>query len=245
MSDKLKRIGNALTGLAALATFHSYYLSLQDQSMKNLIETFRNEKESLGRTISKLAQDNAISEARKLDYLKKAEIEMTRLQEILDRIKQSNNEGSIIDLIKKNNVDWSRDADEIIVELKNLMDNYKGSGSSSQFIDNFNLNFWDEIRQAGESYLDWVNTLSVLKQGALAHILASITILLSLSSLITVYYSDYLIKRFNLETNFPRLAKYINLRRKFQQYYFFINTVIIIIFLFIIIFMNIYVFIIS
>jgi hypothetical protein len=40
----------------------------------------------------------------------------------------------------------------------------------------------------------------------------------------SVFYGDSLIKYFKIEEKYPRIAKYIQLRRKFQQYYFFIST---------------------
>ena len=91
MSEKLKKTGKAISYLTAAATFHSYYLTIQDNAMKQLVEAYRTEKEALGKTIVKLAENNAISEARKLNYLKNAEAEMARLQQILDNLNQGKN----------------------------------------------------------------------------------------------------------------------------------------------------------
>jgi hypothetical protein len=74
------------------------------------------------------------------------------------------------------------------------------------------------------------------------HIIYSLTILLFLSSLITVFYSDTIIKFYKLEEKYPRLAKFIQLRRKFQQYYFFFNSLGIIIFALIILIFNFWIF---
>ena len=38
-------------------------------------------------------------------------------------------------------------------------------------------------------------------------------------SIILILYGEYLIKRFNLEDRYPRLAKFIKLRRTLQNYY--------------------------
>ena len=38
-------------------------------------------------------------------------------------------------------------------------------------------------------------------------------------SIILILYGDHLIKRFNLEVKYPKLAKIIQLRRKLQEYY--------------------------
>lgn len=58
-------------------------------------------------------------------------------------------------------------------------------------------------------------------------IFGGITILLSLISILSVFYSNFFIEYFKLEQRFPRLAKIIALRRKFQQYYLLFNISII------------------
>jgi hypothetical protein len=58
-----------------------------------------------------------------------------------------------------------------------------------------------------------------------------------------VYYGDKLIIYFNLETKWPKLAKFIQLRRKFQDYYIRINALIIILILLFVIYINIKIFI--
>ena len=38
-------------------------------------------------------------------------------------------------------------------------------------------------------------------------------------NIIFILYGDYLIKNFNLESRYPKLSKFIQLRRKLQSYY--------------------------
>ena len=46
-------------------------------------------------------------------------------------------------------------------------------------------------------------------------------ILQALSSILVIFYGVYLLKKFKIEEKFPRLSKFISLRRKFQAYYLF------------------------
>ena len=87
-------------------------------------------------------------------------------------------------------------------------------------------------------FQNYLSSLPLEKIGALGHILISIAILMSLVSIIFIFYGDFLIKYFNLEEKFPNLARFIQFRRKFQQYYFAINICFIILALFLIIFVN-------
>ena len=250
LAENLRKASWVITTAVSAASIHSYVMNLQDNTMKKVVASYLEEKEALAKTIAKLSADNRISEIRKADFLRSARAEADKLQKFLDKLNEGKGE-TATSLIKKEQVDWSSNPDESLAELYRLMDEYKrsgsssGSGSSSHLIDSFNSNLIEELQQAIQSYLDWFNSLPLTQQGALTHIVVSTTILISLSSLVTVFYSDYLIKRFNVESKFPRLAKYISLRRTFQQYYFLLNTVVITLFLLAIIALNVYVFIIS
>lgn len=116
----------------------------------------------------------------------------------------------------------------ILEQIGDIIENIKGivesKGNISDIISNYN-----EI----------LSTLTVTELGALGHLLAAIFILLCLSSIIAIIYGDFLINYFKMEDKFPKLAKYIQLRRKFQQYYLFLNLIQIIFILFLIIYINI------
>lgn len=77
--------------------------------------------------------------------------------------------------------------------------------------------------------LQFFQSLTVEQNLAVMNISASIFILLNMCSLLTVFFSEYLIKTYNIETRFPRIGRYIQLRRKFYKYYYTINSIVIII----------------
>ena len=54
---------------------------------------------------------------------------------------------------------------------------------------------------------------------ALSGLLLNSLVLNYTISIILILYGEYLIKRFNLEDRYPRLAKFIKLRRTLQNYY--------------------------
>jgi len=59
---------------------------------------------------------------------------------------------------------------------------------------------------------EYLSTLTSEQVPGLANIILLLTILLALLNLITVFYSHSLIKHYNLELKYPRLAKFILLR---------------------------------
>lgn len=85
-----------------------------------------------------------------------------------------------------------------------------------------------------------IENLTQYQKFAFIHISASIFILFCLFTLIAVFTGQQLIDYFNLTTRFPRLAKYILLRQRFQLFYFILNSIFIIIMLLIIISLNIF-----
>lgn len=74
---------------------------------------------------------------------------------------------------------------------------------------------------------------------AMSNISGSMFIIFSLISIISIFYGEKLLIFFDLENRFPKLAKFIQIRRKFQQYYLLMNISLIFIVLLLIIYVNI------
>jgi DNA repair exonuclease SbcCD ATPase subunit len=111
--------------------------------------------------------------------------------------------------------------DSFINKINNLLNN---SDNKSQFLDSL------------QSFFDGLNYEQNL---AIVHISGSIFILFCLFSIISIFYGEKLIIFFDLENRFPKIAKFIQIRRKLQQYYLLMNIGLIIIVLTIIIYINI------
>nr|YP_010990997.1 hypothetical protein UYP79_mgp066 [Pappia fissilis]WOX61270.1 hypothetical protein [Pappia fissilis] len=82
----------------------------------------------------------------------------------------------------------------------------------------------EEIKRSGILTYDFdlqkfLDTLSQEEKLAFSGLLLNSLILNYLISIILVLYGDYLIKRFDLENKYPKLAKFIKIRRQLQNYY--------------------------
>jgi hypothetical protein len=111
--------------------------------------------------------------------------------------------------------------DSFINKVNTLLNN---SGNKSQYFDSL------------QSIIDGFNYEQNL---AMSNILGSMFIIFSLISIISIFYGEKLIIFFDLENRFPKIAKFIQMRRKFQQYYLLLNIGLILIVLLIIIYVNI------
>ena len=97
--------------------------------------------------------------------------------------------------------------------------NNNSSSSSNNFI----------LQDILNNYNQFFDSLTTFQKGALAHTLLCIFILGCLFDILVAYYSNQLIEYYNLENKYPKLAKYLQLRRKFQSYYIKFNILLIII----------------
>jgi hypothetical protein len=111
-----------------------------------------------------------------------------------------------------------------------------GSGSKTNFL------FVEDITKFISMYQDYLSTLTLAQTGALVHIIVSLFIFFCLFTIIGIFYGDTLIRYLNLEEKYPKLARFIQLRRKFQQYYFILNMFLIFIALSSIIYVNLLIF---
>ena len=92
----------------------------------------------------------------------------------------------------------------------------------------------------------FLDNLSLSQKGAVFHMSLCVTMLFCLFSLIIIFYGEYFITKYDLtgaKAKYPKLSKFIQLRRKFQNYYFIWNSIYILTCLLSIFFMNVFIFI--
>ena len=94
--------------------------------------------------------------------------------------------------------------------VKALLDSLNGK---SNLVSNFNL----------DSFYDYLNSLGLLETSALYHIIALALICLISFNILSAVLGNEIIKYFNLEERFPKLASFFKLRLKFQRYYLVLN----------------------
>jgi len=116
------------------------------------------------------------------------------------------------------------------IQASPMPDNVSESGIGSEIFDNISNLF--------NSYTEYLGTLNTIELGALTNLIFTFLIFSSLISLIVIFFSDYIIKRLNL-TNYPRIKKFLDLRRKFQVYYFIFNALMIFVGVLALLFVNV------
>jgi hypothetical protein len=249
MTNLFKNAGKTIGYLGGGLTLITFAQGLQSNKQnKAIIDNLNKRIEMQNEIVSKYEAQIK----KEIDYTKltskvtdineetaKALRESEKLTEISKQIETGNLNTSQVEIIKTDlshhsiNIESSLSSSNVkIEELKKMLEDVFGSGSKNKFIG-------DDVIANFQNYL---STLPLEKIGALGHILISVAILFSLVSIIFIFYGDSLIKYYNLEEKFPKLARFIQLRRKFQQYYFLINISLIIIALLLIIYVNLIVF---
>lgn len=92
-----------------------------------------------------------------------------------------------------------------------------------------------------DNYYQFFESLNIIQKGALTHTLFCIGLLFCIFDILVAYYSDKIIIYFNLEQKYPKLAKYIQLRRTFQNYYIKFNFILIIVLTLFVLYTNLYI----
>ena len=72
-------------------------------------------------------------------------------------------------------------------------------------------------------FYDYLNSLGLLETSALYHIIALALICLISFNILSAVLGNEIIKYFNLEERYPKLASFFKLRLKFQRYYLILN----------------------
>lgn len=138
---------------------------------------------------------------------------------------------------------WFKRDDELKSELLSLYTDSRKLNDNISLNDNNDSNNNDKDNGSDTdfkvpSFLDtetikdtmnnWYSNLSTIQQICFTLIISKGLIFSALVNIILVYFGDYLINRFSLETRYPKLHFLIQLRKKFNRYYLISNTLIII-----------------
>jgi hypothetical protein len=93
-----------------------------------------------------------------------------------------------------------------------------------------------------ENYKEFLTTISSEQKVIILNIIGFMVVFFTLTNISTVLIGDYLINIFKLETNYPKLANFIKIRKKINEPYLVLNIIIFYIFILFAIFLNIYMF---
>jgi hypothetical protein len=137
---------------------------------------------------------------RKANYTNRPETIIEQKEEILRDI----NHHAIKKEIEENSI--------MVKDLKKYVDDLiSGKGSLSNYDDENSLRVLDQFQE-------FLSSLTIDQKIAVTHILAAIAMLSSIFTIAMIIYGDYLIIRLKLEEKFPKLARFIKIRRKLQLY---------------------------
>ena len=155
----------------------------------------------------------------------KLEVNKLKMEKTAETLNTIKSEDEFINTTVKSNQTLLDRAIELINKNKN------------NYIDDLN-SFIDSIKELNNEYSNFLDTLTINELGSLSNLLAAVFILFCVISITSIIYSDKFITFLNLENRFPRLAKFIQYRKKLQDYYLRINLVLIYITLVAVIFVN-------
>nr|YP_009710651.1 hypothetical protein [Amanita inopinata]QFZ98600.1 hypothetical protein [Amanita inopinata] len=236
LRNTLKDCLKVLVGGGTLLTYVSFYNSIKDKALQERADLLQSSKDELAAKLKNKQLDETHSE------LVKVKIEALKNQ-LLEVNKSGEYEIKIISKIDANDPNALSNIKHHVDNL--TRDTKKGNEILDKIIDTLNSKnqFWDgsidSIKDIIKSWSEMLSTLNITELGALTHLLSAVFILFCLFTIIGIVYSEFLLSYFKLEVKYPRLGRFLKIRKMFQQYYLFINFMFIIITLLAIIFINI------
>ena len=94
-----------------------------------------------------------------------------------------------------------------------------------------------------DSYQKMLSTLSTEQLGCLSNGIGFILVFSAFTSIVTILFGEYIINKLQLETKYPKLARFIQIRQKINKYFIIYNIIFIYFVLIAFICLNIFMFI--
>lgn len=234
----LKDLGLFFTLVGGIETARNLYNKRRDTG-NILTELQESKNRALEAELQKIQLQNSIDKVN-LDKWRKDAKE--NFDKSLDYMKQS-------DIAKNNGHNESsaaleQRADEALQlcrENEDKINNwiYSDDISKSSIVPDF---VTDYINNLIENYRNYLSCLDMEQTLSLLHIIFCISILIALYNLIMVFYSEQILKYFDLENKYPKFGRFLKMRSKFQLYYFTLNFIIILVVLLFLLLLNIAIF---
>jgi|ERR1700730_14474772 len=225
LKSLLSKSGKFVGTVASFITIENLFRDLRDQNTTVKYEAILDRNKELENKIVNLLEDKVVNEENKSKILELVNRRSNSLDIVRDDVKKIQELNSnltkpdlnadvkenLTNQINQNLEQLSTNINKDNINLSELIDFIKnlGSGGGSNSSSNItNINFTDLINNFQiviNHYQTYLSTITLDQKIALAHILISTTLLFFLSSLIGIYYSDYLIKKLTFINKFPKL----------------------------------------
>ena len=164
----------------------------------------------------------------KLKEIKKLNLNITKTEEEIYELQQSEKEVSIFVLLRdpqfriniKKEIKYKQDLLDRDINKRSELMNEVESICNNESIDFIDI---DKSQRSTifdfESLMTFIDSIDIFYRVALFLLFFKGIIISSTISIIFVLYGDYLLVKYDIEKRFPKLAKIIQLRRKLQRYY--------------------------
>nr|QKS32168.1 LAGLIDADG endonuclease [Sphaerobolus stellatus] len=243
MLHKIRTIGKGISGLGVGITFISYYQSIKDEKLRKNYDSLLQKHMELENLIANSKYDAVTGQYidDKLSSLSSTfSSQSSSISETVNKLKNSSADTpkSTMDYHLNELIKNTTNSNKTLDDILSVLNEWTGRKNITGSPGGGNGDLFSTIKAFMENYSNMLNNLDLEQLGALFHLLASLFILFFLFSIIVVTYNELFLNYFKLEEKYPKLAYYIKLRRKFQQYYLFLNFILIIITLCSIIFIN-------
>ena len=183
---------------------HQNILSSIENSREELLKLHIEKTKLVGQNDRLLNLQNSIKN-NIISYQDKSTDHTTKLSDL----------GILDQLIKQDTNKFSQELDSLILQIEPTSLEEESTITTANDLKeanifNFNISY----------SLEWFEGLNGIKKIAASMILGKSVIFSALISIIFIFYGNILIDKYDLENRYPRLAKLIQLRQKFQKYYF-------------------------
>ena len=139
--------------------------------------------------------------------------EVGSLEDLIARLTKNSyvNPDNLDNTTNSNNSDNSSNSDRYRIEGLDKEENHKSSLINFEF----------------DSSIAWFEGLRGMQKVAFCIILGKGILISAITSIVFMFYGDILIKKYELDTKFPKLAKVIELRKRYQKYSVIFNCLLI------------------
>jgi hypothetical protein len=198
--------------------------NLINKNKKDIIELSNNlnkQSEEFKKEIFNLEESQAHNKVSVIANVHSMNEQIVEMKKQLDKIKEIFNKKNDTDLITTDEITLNSDLKNYISQIE--VNWKKALNYSEEILKIIDIDKNNKILPDNINISKIYENLTNDQLGGIGLILFSQVIIASAISIVFIFFGEYLIQRYDLENKYPKLAKIIQLRRKFQKYYLILN----------------------
>ena len=228
LNQNVKKLWKVIAGGGTLLAYQSWFdnqkgkalAAEQAKILSEMRQSLEGVKTDINNVVDENVRNNLLSKNSKIsEEIQNMNLAHKKFQEHIHNVKQGNFNVDDAEALKSSFDHYNKEMLGLFNNLNQRVEDLNNAIKPTKFLGD------NSIYELIDQYKEYLSTLSTYELCILMDILMISFIFACLTTILFSFYGNYFIEKLSLETKFPKLSKFIQIRVKLQHFYIITNFI--------------------